>query len=297
MLTDDEKLAMMQAHCDEVLARLYDPPPHRHFGAVPTYLENWPDTLHSLSIASVDIPLTRSEAIALGSNNIELGEAFAPEPLSMDPIRKKLTDAFKRLGGGPAFIRLGSRSPKDVFYWPKDTFQVDNADEALQLMTAGSERILDDLKLSLHFDHLPHLFLRQWVDIPEWAEFRCYMKNRRLVAVSQYYYRKVYPEVLEDPSGILWAIEQFFLNQFRNASHLDDVVFDVVVTSRWLGRFHNWQVKLLEINPYWNLCDPCMFTWKAIDDLEASGEREFRYQGSVLGMMDHTPTIVRQSQI
>ena len=37
----------------------------------PTYIENWPDALHRLSIASARVPLLEGEAEALGASNGE----------------------------------------------------------------------------------------------------------------------------------------------------------------------------------------------------------------------------------
>lgn len=265
----------------------YAPAPARHTLAVPTYLENWPQELQELSISQVDIPLTRDEAIALGSNILEFGEQFQPYPMSLDSVYTKLEDAFKRLPG-PVFVRLGSRSPKDAVYWEKDTLAVSTPKEAIQLLTAGSERMYEDLQLGLTYDYNPHIFLRQWIKLEDWVEFRCFMKNRKLVGISQYYHRKRYPEIVDEWDTIQWAIETFFNSFFRTASHLDDVVFDVYMVRLGGGRSYNscncasspwtsWRVRLLEINPYWNLTDPAMFTWPELDALAAAGKSEFRY--------------------
>ena len=259
--------------------RPYNPPIRRHDDAVQTYLENWPNELRSLSIPQVDIPMTREEATALDSQIIDWGEAFAEAPIPAHSLVAKVEAACARMPG-PYFVRLGSRSPKDAFYWPKDELKAENADEVLQLLTAGSERVYEDLKIGLHFNYEPHIFIRQWIDIPEWAEFRCFMKDRKLIAVSQYYYRKVHRQILDEWDGIQWSIEQFFNRQFRHASHLDSVVFDVFVRLKGNATYNsaccgnlpwrNWEVKLLEINPYWNLTDPCLFSWDELAKLEAA---------------------------
>jgi hypothetical protein len=286
MPTKDERYKMMEDHASRVLSQPYSPHPDRHHLAVPTYLENWPAELQSLSIAQVDIPMTREEATALGSQIIELGEGFAPMPIPTPTLIAKVEAAFKKMPG-PAFVRLGSRSPKDAF-WDKDTFVVNDALEALSLLTASSERIYEDLRIGLHFGYEPHIFIREWMEIPEWAEFRCFMKDRKLIGISQYYHRKVQPMVVEEHDAIKWAIETFFENDFKDACHLNDVVFDVFVKVREPAKRYNsdscgvpwrtWSVKLLEINPYWNLTDPCLFTWTQLENewLHAELSNEFQ---------------------
>src|ERR1700735_4576591 len=82
----------------------------------PTYIENWPGALCSLSIAQADVPMTLEEAAALGRNIIDFGDAFGAGPHNIDSLRERTRAAVSRFPFG-AFIRLGSRSPKDSWAW------------------------------------------------------------------------------------------------------------------------------------------------------------------------------------
>lgn len=274
--------------------------------ARPTYMENWPSDLHSLSIPSYSRKLTREEAAALGMDIVELGECF--DKISISSARRKeirtdiiqwLDDKVKILPHG-GFVRLGSRSPKDAFYLdllgvPTD-FHITTGEQAYRALTACSERISDDLQMALSQDYEPYIFLRQWVDLPEWSEFRCFQRDCRLTGISQYYYRKAYPEIVAEAEGIKWAIEQFHRSCISQVafehSHLKDVVFDVYVTKKmrdrsketghadfdWhrdgAGKHYRWEVKLSEINPYFNLTDPCLFDWNKPE--EFTGQLKYR---------------------
>jgi len=81
---------------------------------LPTYIENWPRGLHTLSVPSIDIALTVEDANLLGANIMEFGGAFETPKMGRDisHIRQRVTDAVEKMPNG-AFIRLGSRSPKD----------------------------------------------------------------------------------------------------------------------------------------------------------------------------------------
>jgi len=244
----------------------------------PTYIENWPPELCRLSIAQVDVPLTLAEAEAIGASMCELYEMF-PKPHMRDltGIRKRVDEAVKKFPRG-AFIRLGSRSPKDSAIAMHRSFRCRNGKEALEVILGVSERMMEDLLLALEMKYPPHVFLREWIDIPKWCEFRCFMRDRELVGVSQYHYFEWCPQAGKNRDGIRWAIDQFFPS-FKEASHLDTVIFDVVVKHHGYIHPHErvrvseWSVKLLEINPFFEHTDPCLFDWRHGGDFD----RTFRY--------------------
>lgn len=283
----------------------------------PTYIENWPRELCSLSIAQVDIPLSLQEARDLGTNIAEYSETFFPKPPGYDDLvqrhndqmaskvhlsirktndsvgaagayamdilkakaeevlppipqrvgqiadiselRQRVAAAVEKFPKG-AFIRLGSRSPKDAFT-REETQRTLPGQDPLRFMLATSERICDDLHLALEENYAPHIFVRQWLDMPQWSEFRCFMQNRKLVGISQYYYMDQFEEIGKEAKGILFAITEFF-KLFRDASHLGDVVFDVFVKLIQSENTWVWEVRLLEINPFFEMTDPCLFDWR-----------------------------------
>jgi hypothetical protein len=237
----------------------------------PTYIENWPKELCSLSFAQVDVPLSIHDALALGSNIVELGEMFAPKPidLSLDGgLVDRVDAAVKKFPNG-AFIRLGSRSPKDSWTLHQKGAKVTTGPAALDILLGTSERVMEDLLLALKHEYQPHIFIRQWVEIPKHMEFRCFLKKRRLVGISQYDYFHVYPELKGQEEKIRFAVESF-LPDFLEAIHLDDVVFDVFVKSRTIGNETIHETKLVEINPFSEMTDPCLFDWRGGGDFDDS---------------------------
>jgi hypothetical protein len=219
-----------------------------------TYLENWPLSLQSLTIPQVDIPLTLAEAQALGSNIIDYGETFGPIQ-DISSLREKIATGLALLDN-KAFVRLGSRSPKDSWLGMKEGFKVTTQEKALQLLCDCSERVADDLRLAIYHGYAPHIFLRQWVDLPKWSELRCFMKR-------QYFYKEYFPELQVAPETIFGAVTDFFDKKFKHACHLDDVVFDVFVANEYY-------VRLLEINPFGPYTDPCLYSWKAPERFDGS---------------------------
>lgn len=232
----------------------------------PTYIENWPSGLYRLSIPSSGIALNRDKVLALGSNIAEYCITFEVTPSQdITMIEAELEKLIIRYPDG-AFVRLGSRSPKDSWLGYKEGFKVTDAKKALRIMLDGSERIVDDLHLALRMRYDPWIWVRQWISWIEenpWSEFRCFMKDRKLVGISQYNYLRgvVYPEIKSHEGIIKWGIEQFF-KDFERECHLDDVVFDVFVKIKERGNEKQIEVKLLEINPFFEMTDPCLFYWR-----------------------------------
>lgn len=233
----------------------------------PTYIENWPASLCSLSVAQVDVPLTVDEAACLGSNIIDYADAFPPFGRPIDGIRNRVSQAVERFPNG-AFIRLGSRSPKDSWLGYQTGFKVLPGTDPLRFMLDASERVADDLRLAIQSDYAPHIFVRQWVDIEPAQEFRCFMRDRKLVGISQYNYRDYFPELNGEADTIVWAIESFFESFVAAcAGWLDDVVFDVIV--RCCGNMlRQWSVTLLEANPFFEMTDPCLYDWRNGGDFD-----------------------------
>ena len=240
----------------------------------PTFIENWPQGLTCRSIAQADVPLTVAEARALGSNSIDYGEAFGPMA-DISGIRAKVESAVARFPRG-AFVRLGSRSPKDSWQAHREGSMLVRANrqgessDPLRFLLDASERIYEDLTLAIQENYAPHIFVREWLEIPKWSEFRCFMRDRKLVGVSQYFYRDgVFPKITGEAEFIFWIINNFFA-EFGFLCHLNDVVFDVIVKRKPHSEHQIvWEIKLLEINPFCEMTDPCLYSWNNGGDFDS----------------------------
>ncbi len=151
----------------------------------PTYLENWSEGLKRLSIPQNNIRLNLEEVRFLTENRIEdycLTEIVDSPKLNR--LRNFLAENLARFAEG-AFVRLGSKSPKDSpLAWRYGL----NAKDAIQTLAVlvSSKRIQEDLQLAFENQYRPHLFVRQWLDIAPWAEFRCFMNGQKLIGITQY---------------------------------------------------------------------------------------------------------------
>lgn len=237
----------------------------------PTYIENWPDGLRRLSMTSTDITLSIEDAIHLGYSILEWFVLFADlyqklTPPNIDHLRQQVRSAVERYPDG-AFVRLGSRSPKDSWQGHRTGFRVRDTDsDPLRFFLDCSERTAEDLLLAITNNYTPHIWVRQFLPIPEWAEFRCFVKQRRLIGVSQYQDRKVYHEIEKYSDLIKWGLLPYFTRYVIPELHLDDVIVDVYAKIQELcvpGRAVERAIEfvLLEINPYMEMTAPCLYDW------------------------------------
>lgn len=235
----------------------------------PTYIENWKGDLYSLSIPQIDIPLSLQDTIDLASNIAIFGVSFGSRQPIIS-IKERIDKALKHFPEG-AFIRLGSRSAKDSRYVQYYGLKVTNSHIAIKILTDASERIAFDLRLALSNKYLPHIFIRQWFDLPSWMEFRCFMKSRRLVGISQYDCINLghCKKIQKYAKKIKYTIEKFF-ERFKVASHLDDVVFDIFIIKYLKNNKVNFEVKLLELNPFFDKTGSCLFDWHRSNSFDGS---------------------------
>ena len=125
----------------------------------PTYIENWSSDLCRLSIPQTGIKLSIDDAKRMGLNIIELFELFLrysdfDSLPSCADIVCKIDEGIAQFPDG-AFVRLGSRSPKDSWFSHRNGQKSANGVEAWKRLTDCSERIAEDLLLAIDNNYEP----------------------------------------------------------------------------------------------------------------------------------------------
>lgn len=257
----------------------------------PTYIENWPVELKALSMHQEGLALTVDDAVALGKSQIELHE-FWQGHLSLGDEDNRLVEIARELDGkvrrvmaqakAPGvFVRLGSRSPKDSYWWWRDEHRdagkdpatapwpITSGQDAVKLLLETSERVNDDLLLAVANNYSPHIWVRAWEEMLPWQEFRCFIHEGRILGISQYDYmgRKVHPQLVRDRGLYVNAVMLFLNKRVIPSLHIPSAVVDLYVQVNHMpsGRGRKASARLLEINPYFSLTDPCLFTWEELD--------------------------------
>jgi hypothetical protein len=246
---------------------------YAHFMRIrPTFLESWPESLLALAISHVHLRLTPEEAGALaGSPPLWRERLVATDPKGLHTIAAKVQEVLEGAQQG-GFVRLGSGSPKDSTLFRYHHGRARTAVMALKFLQT-SPRTRAHLSRLTELGHSIHLFVRRWEQILPWQEFRCFMRDRRLVGISQIAHQGDEPDysLASTAEKITQTLQVFFAN-VAQASHLGSAVFDVLCDAG-AGDGAPSRVYLLDANPWGPSSDACLFDWEKPEGFDGS----FRY--------------------
>lgn len=214
-------------------------------------------------------------------------EEGEPDPsLEWKPFHEQVTETIADLGGA-VMPKLNWSAPRDA-QWISTTNSLKcvSASDVYLLLKSSSyivhdltesysdcvdttEEIIDDTE-----NQTFELVLRKWVAINPALEFRCFVKDRCLIGVTQ---RDMNYFDFLDPLKDSFAgeIETFFEDHLQNTFADPNFVFDV-----YIPRPYN-RVWLIDINPYAPRTDTLLFSWDellAIDHTDPEFEYDVRLQ-------------------
>ena len=158
----------------------------------------------------------------------------------------RINKASRRIGF-PVFVKLSSRSPKDF-----SELEHNNIRSVIRSLT-NSMRIYEDLKGFVCQSPIKVVAIREYKPIEKKSEFRCFSKNGKFVGMSQYFYKEEFG-VMDH----LEAAEEFaekIHKKLVDVVGFRDFIFDIGYVSKG-----GW--KLIELNPFHETTDPCLFDWK-----------------------------------
>ncbi|KAL7063946.1 hypothetical protein AAHC03_05242 [Spirometra sp. Aus1] len=119
------------------------------------------------------------------------------------------------------------------------------------------------------------LILRRWHDFRPEGEFRCFVKSRSIIAISQRNWDAYFTFVDTEQANIVQAISKFFQEKVRNRFPLQDYVLDVY-TSR---NFRSSKcVKIIDFNVFGPPTDALLFQWPELEAANPGQEIWFRKQ-------------------
>ncbi len=260
-----------------------------------TFLTSWYPFLKDLTASTTFVSASGSEILAL-LQAADPKTAAQANKGDLRTLESKLDRAVEQQGG-VVFIKIETRSPKDVLQSTsmmdrlrglvkptmrpasghlsvQDRVEIANADTIAfvkgirQLfkiksgaeaiaMLKMSERVKQDLEKSVSLGGAL-ICVRRWRDVDAAREFRAFVFNRKLTACSQYCYYQCFPELLKTKDQLSERIVQFFEKQVLPIFPYKDAVIDFHVTDDF--------VEIIELSPFAFNTGACMFSWKSETD-------------------------------
>ena len=189
-----------------------------------------------------------------------------PSPPSFPELELKIKESIESLGGA-VFPKLNWSAPKDsAWISTTGTLRCTSFSE-IALLLRSSDSLIHDLchaydscsDKSLSRPPNFYLALRKWYPSlrPE-MEFRCFVRDRLLVGISQREVTGFYPALLEKKSALEVVIREFFMDKVSQTFELENYTFDVYVTM-------DDRVKLVDFNPWGAFTLPLLFTWEELE--------------------------------
>uniref|UniRef100_A0AAX7U7G9 Translation initiation factor eIF2 assembly protein n=1 Tax=Astatotilapia calliptera TaxID=8154 RepID=A0AAX7U7G9_ASTCA len=174
----------------------------------------------------------------------------------------KVLEAINSLGGR-VFPKLNWSAPRDANWIALNSSLQCRSLSDIFLLFKSSDFITHDLTqpfLQCSDQDSPdpvinyELVLRKWSELIPGGEFRCFVKENKLIAISPRDYTQYYQHILKQEEQISQAIQDFFSQHIQYNFLDEDFVFDVYRDSQ--GR-----VWLIDLNPFGEVTDSLLFTW------------------------------------
>ncbi|XP_071863453.1 translation initiation factor eIF2 assembly protein [Bombus fervidus] len=183
---------------------------------------------------------------------------------------------------GAVFIKCNWSSPLDATWVaPTKTLKCKTLEE-VYLLLKSSDRIAKDLNNTKNYinHEIPikfSLILKQWKDINPCTEFRCFVLQNELIAISQRDISQYHSYNESEKYNIQTDIKSLFMERIKNRFPLNNYSFDVI-------RHKKEKVKIVDFGPLdESVTKGTLFTYEELQNLEESIP-EFRFIGEEIGI-------------
>ena len=123
--------------------------------------------------------------------------------------------------GGSAFVKTNWHCPRDsIWITAGQTLRVNDLTDVYQLLKASSI-CKDDLN-QVDQEGFYQLVLKKWKDIHPGTEFRCFVKNRNLIAISPRDWPQYHEHLNTQKQDIIKDIVSLFKEKIKEKFSIDD---------------------------------------------------------------------------
>lgn len=219
-----------------------------------TFIEHWRQDLRDLSLPGVSIELSLADTVTLGMASSWFRQNCV-SPLVPGWTKQVQTELAARVATFPNGImpRIGFCSWKgtQAAHLPSHSVR-----GVMYTITQDHTRVGRAIAAYINSGQPVVLHLREWLDIPPESEFRIFIKNKRIIGVSQYNWRVRFPDMATHIGHVATAIGAL-AEPLMDALHVDSTVADVYVYKK----DEQLKATLIELNPFLPRTDACLFDW------------------------------------
>lgn len=246
--------------------------------------------------------MTSGASHAVGASHgafVRLSTRSPKDALENSPaLRKRATDLLRERLRRANLDRLTGDSLANaklvaVQEVTSELLSVRSADEAFELLSMSSRCVSDLVRMLTHRDDLPtwdlHLIVRRFVPLPPESEFRCFVHERALTAISQYFALSYFPQLPAMREALLQRIATFVTARIPEIK-LDSYIIDVAVAVPGLapaapatddndddaGDLAQTATYVIELNPFHPTTGACLFDWERDAALLREGPVDLR---------------------
>ncbi|KAJ2008407.1 hypothetical protein GGI04_001157 [Coemansia thaxteri] len=175
--------------------------------------------------------------------------------------------------GGKVFPRMNWSAPKDASWMSVDNTLRCRKPSDIYILLKSSDRISGDLLSGRYIckellgDIEPELVLRQWCNPVPAMEFRCFVKDKELIAISQIDYQH-YEFLEEMRDEIETKLHTFFDEHICDNFPSDNYCFDAYI-AQTVDR-----VYVVDFEPWTHSVDSCLFEWRELVGAANSGNED-----------------------
>ncbi|XP_018409222.1 PREDICTED: cell division cycle protein 123 homolog isoform X1 [Nanorana parkeri] len=192
----------------------------------------------------------------------------------------KVQEAINSLGGS-VYPKLNWSSPRDAYWIALNSSLKCKTLSDIFLLFKSSDFVTHDFTQPfIHCtDDSPdpnvkyELVLRKWCELIPGGEFRCFVKENKLIGVSQRDYTQYYDHICKQKDDIQRAILKFFKKNIQYNFFDEDFVFDMY-------RDSEGKVWLIDFNPFGEVTDSLLFSWDELTKGANPGDEENADQDS-----------------
>uniref|UniRef100_A0A8C7DF44 Translation initiation factor eIF2 assembly protein n=1 Tax=Oncorhynchus kisutch TaxID=8019 RepID=A0A8C7DF44_ONCKI len=193
------------------------------------------------------------------TNNSDSEEEDVQAP-EFPEFNSKVLEAINTLGGC-VFPKLNWSAPRDANWIALNSSLQCQSLSDIFLLFKSSDFITHDLTqpfLHSSDEDSPNpainyeLVLRKWSELLPGGEFRCFIKENKLIGISQRDYTQYYHHISKQEAQICHSIQEFFSQHVQYQFLDEDCEWD------------SGKVWLIDLNPFGEVTDSLLFTWEEL---------------------------------